>query len=208
MRFILKLLIFFGILFIGIATLATYWTFYSPLPEYNSNLQLTGLQEQVDVHWDPYAVPYIYAENEEDLYYTIGYIHAQERLWQMTLSQIAAEGRFAEFLGKDLIEYDIHQRTIGFWETAQQIKADASLGDVLEEPVESVEFGRIAAQAAKQVIVQKVREAERSQIVEAYLPKINELVSGTVKKIKKGASVKTKLSDGFFISKVEKIDSD
>ena len=135
MRFILKLLIFFGILFIGIATLATYWTFYSPLPEYNSNLQLTGLQEQVDVHWDPYAVPYIYAENEEDLYYTIGYIHAQERLWQMTLSQIAAEGRFAEFLGKDLIEYDIHQRTIGFWETAQQIKADApdSLIHILEQ---------------------------------------------------------------------------
>ena len=57
------------------------------------------------------------------------------------------------------------------------------LGDVLEEPVESVEFGRIAAQAAKQVIVQKVRDAERAQIVEAYLPKLNELVSGTVKKI-------------------------
>ena len=68
-------------------------------------------------------------------------------------------------------------------EEAQQIKADACLGDILEEPVESVEFGRIAAQAAKQVIVQKVREAERSQIVEAYLPRVNELVSGTVKKI-------------------------
>ena len=68
-------------------------------------------------------------------------------------------------------------------EEAQQIKSDACLGDILEEPVESVEFGRIAAQAAKQVIVQKVRDAERSQIVEAYLPRINELVSGTVKKI-------------------------
>ena len=68
-------------------------------------------------------------------------------------------------------------------EEAQNIKSDASLGDILEEPVESVEFGRIAAQAAKQVIVQKVRDAERTQIVEAYLPKVNELVSGTVKKI-------------------------
>ena len=68
-------------------------------------------------------------------------------------------------------------------EEAKAIKADAVLGDVLEEPVESVEFGRIAAQAAKQVIVQKVRDAERAQIVEAYLPKLNELVSGTVKKI-------------------------
>ena len=68
-------------------------------------------------------------------------------------------------------------------EEAQIIKADAALGDVLEESVESIDFGRIAAQAAKQVIVQKVRDAERAQIVEAYLPKIKELVSGTVKKI-------------------------
>ena len=68
-------------------------------------------------------------------------------------------------------------------EEAQEIKPGAVLGDVLEEPVESVEFGRIAAQTAKQVIVQKVREAERAQIIEAYLPRMNELVSATVKKL-------------------------
>ena len=68
-------------------------------------------------------------------------------------------------------------------EEAQQIKADAQLGDFLEEQVESVEFGRIAAQTAKQVIVQKVREAERAQIVEVYESRINELLSGTVKKL-------------------------
>jgi N utilization substance protein A len=67
-------------------------------------------------------------------------------------------------------------------EEAREIKADAQLGDVLEEQVESVEFGRIAAQTAKQVIVQKVREAERAQIVEVYESRINELLSGTVKK--------------------------
>jgi N utilization substance protein A len=68
-------------------------------------------------------------------------------------------------------------------EEAQQIKVDAQLGDVIEEQVESVEFGRIAAQTAKQVIVQKVREAERAQIVEVYESRINELLSGTVKKL-------------------------
>ena len=67
-------------------------------------------------------------------------------------------------------------------EEAQQIRVDAQLGDVLEEQVESVEFG-IAAQTAKQVIVQKVREAERAQIVEVYESRINELLSGTVKKL-------------------------
>ena len=48
---------------------------------------------------------------------------------------------------------------------------------------QSVEFGRIAAQTAKQVIVQKVREAERAQVVDAYLPRVSQLVSGTVKKV-------------------------
>ena len=68
-------------------------------------------------------------------------------------------------------------------EEAREIKADAQLGDVLEEQVESVEFGRIAAQTAKQVIVQKVREAERAQVVEVYESRIDELLSGTVKKL-------------------------
>lgn len=68
-------------------------------------------------------------------------------------------------------------------EEAQEIKPGAQLGDMLEEQVESVEFGRIAAQTAKQVIVQKVREAERAQIVEAYQPRLHELVSATVKKL-------------------------
>ena len=68
-------------------------------------------------------------------------------------------------------------------EQAREKDPNLSLGDVYEIPVESVEFGRIAAQTAKQVIVQKVREAERAQVVEAYLPRVNQLVSGTVKKV-------------------------
>jgi N utilization substance protein A len=58
-----------------------------------------------------------------------------------------------------------------------------------EIPVESVEFGRIAAQTAKQVIVQKVREAERAQVVEAYRSKVGELVSGQVKKVTREAVI-------------------
>lgn len=56
-------------------------------------------------------------------------------------------------------------------------------GDTYEEVVENVEFGRIAAQTAKQVIVQKVREAERAQIVDQYRSRVGELVSGSVKKV-------------------------
>jgi N utilization substance protein A len=60
------------------------------------------------------------------------------------------------------------------------------VGDFIEEPMDSVEFGRIAAQAAKQVIVQKVREAERAQIVEAYTGREGELVGGIVKRVERG----------------------
>jgi N utilization substance protein A len=60
------------------------------------------------------------------------------------------------------------------------------VGDFVEEPMESVAFGRIAAQTAKQVIVQKVREAERAQIVELYRDRKGELVTGVVKRLDRG----------------------
>ena len=65
---------------------------------------------------------------------------------------------------------------------------DAALkgGDFIEEPLEAAEFGRIAAQTAKQVIVQKVREAERAQVVDAYKDRVGELVMGVVKRVDRG----------------------
>jgi N utilization substance protein A len=65
----------------------------------------------------------------------------------------------------------------------QAVEANAKIGDVLEEKIDSIEFGRIAAQTAKQVIVQKVREAERAQVVDAYRERLGEIISGTVKKV-------------------------
>lgn len=61
------------------------------------------------------------------------------------------------------------------------------LGGVVEEEIESVDFGRIAAQTAKQVIIHKVREAERKKIVDAYKSRIGELITGIVKRIEKGS---------------------
>ncbi|HSX87315.1 MAG TPA: transcription termination factor NusA [Pseudomonas sp.] len=73
-----------------------------------------------------------------------------------------------------------HQVTV---DMPRALEAKAKVGDVLEEKIESIEFGRIAAQTAKQVIVQKVREAERAQVVEAYRERLGEIISGTVKKV-------------------------
>ncbi|GAB3506366.1 transcription termination factor NusA [Pseudoxanthomonas daejeonensis] len=60
------------------------------------------------------------------------------------------------------------------------------VGDWIEEPIENPEFGRISAQAAKQVIVQRVREAERQQVVDAWKDRVGELVTGVVKRAERG----------------------
>ena len=69
---------------------------------------------------------------------------------------------------------------------ARAIDPDITVGGYIEEPMENAEFGRIAAQTAKQVIVQRVREAERAQVVEAYRNRTGELVSGIVKRVERG----------------------
>lgn len=122
MNTFLKLLVFLLIFVTGFAGLAFYWTFYKPLPDYSASIRIDAINNPVDIHWDTFGVPHIYAENERDLFFAIGYVHAQDRLWQMTLSQIAAEGRFSEFLGEELIDFDIFQRTIGFMHLGKKIK--------------------------------------------------------------------------------------
>ncbi|QFT56212.1 transcription termination factor NusA [Microbulbifer sp. THAF38] len=68
-------------------------------------------------------------------------------------------------------------------EEAHEKDTELKAGDIYREQVENVEFGRIAAQTAKQVIVQKVREAERAKVVDEYRDRVGEMVSGTVKKV-------------------------
>ena len=70
---------------------------------------------------------------------------------------------------------------------AREKEASLDVGDFLKIKVDSAGFGRIEAQTAKQVIVQKVREAERAQVVEAYLPRVGEIVNGQVKRVTREA---------------------
>jgi N utilization substance protein A len=76
-----------------------------------------------------------------------------------------------------------------FMTDAEAKDPSLKIGDVIEEKLENVEFGRIGAMAAKQVIVQKVREAERAQVVEAYKSRVGELLTGLVKRIERGSII-------------------
>ncbi|WP_412057479.1 transcription termination factor NusA [Bartonella sp. DGB2] len=71
-------------------------------------------------------------------------------------------------------------------EMAKDRKPDAQIGDILSDPLPSMDFGRIAAQSAKQVIVQRVRDAERDQQYDEFKDKLGEIVSGTVKRVEYG----------------------
>jgi len=78
-------------------------------------------------------------------------------------------------------EYKLHE--------AVEIKPDSVVGDYIEEPIEGFEIGRIGAQAAKQVILQKIRDAEREQMLNDFLERKEHLVSGTVKRLDRGSAI-------------------
>ncbi len=83
----------------------------------------------------------------------------------------------------EMLENPVAQITL---EAARALDENLNPGDFLEEPIESIAFGRIAAQTAKQVIVQKVREAERAKVAEAYKDRVGELITGIVKRVDRG----------------------
>ncbi|MEX0686157.1 MAG: penicillin acylase family protein [Balneolales bacterium] len=120
MRSILKLVLLTLILVSSFILVAAYLTFYSPLPRYETNIKVGGVQEEVTIHRDGYGIPHIFANNSDDLYFSLGYAHAQDRIWQMTISQMVSEGRFSEFLGKDFIELDKYLRMLNFPKTAKK----------------------------------------------------------------------------------------
>ncbi len=71
---------------------AGYFYLNSLQPNYSANLNLPGLKAEVSVLYDNYAIPHLYAQNEEDLFYAFGYIHAQDRLFQMEVLRRLADG--------------------------------------------------------------------------------------------------------------------
>ncbi|MGH7825101.1 MAG: penicillin acylase family protein [Candidatus Binatia bacterium] len=102
-------------------------------PLYEGTLTLAGLQNKVEVRWDDYGIPRVFAANEHDLFLAQGYLHAQERLWQMDLTRCFLSGRTAEIFGRfpvpwkelsthfrnsDSANFDYFMRLIGIRQSA------------------------------------------------------------------------------------------
>ena len=99
-------------------------------PQYSGEVILKNLSNEVTVYFDDIGVPHINAQNQKDAYIALGYVHAQDRLWQMELTRRIAPGRLSEILGKDLLEVDQFFAGLGIEEAAN--KTIASLNKSAE----------------------------------------------------------------------------
>lgn len=96
-------------------------------PDYSGTKALNGLTSEVKVHYDTYGIPHIYAENEEDAIRALGYVHAQDRLWQMELLRRVAKGRLSEVFGEDLLKTDKFFLSLGIDDNSAETVANMDL---------------------------------------------------------------------------------
>ena len=87
-------------------------------PTYSGKLQLNDLKDEVTVYYDDIGVPHIYAQNQHDAYVALGYVHAQDRLWQMELMRRIGAGRLSEIFGEEMIKTDKFFKGLGIEKAA------------------------------------------------------------------------------------------
>ena len=96
------------------------WSVRRPFPDYDGGVALPGLRADVEVIRDEHGVPQIYADTAEDLFRAQGYVHAQDRFWEMDFRRHVTAGRLAELFGEDQVETDAFVRTLGWRRVAEQ----------------------------------------------------------------------------------------
>jgi penicillin G amidase len=112
------------------------------LPDYNAEFKAPGLQETVLVERNRFAVPTITARNDDDLYFTWGYVNAQDRLFQLEFTRRIAQGRISEFAGASTLEKDIFLRAVGFYEMSQRefARMSPSVRHFVERYVDGINY--------------------------------------------------------------------
>lgn len=97
------------------------WLVRRAWPQLDGTLTLTGLEQPVEIKRDMWGIPQIYAQTEHDLFFAQGYIHAQDRLWQMEFNRRGSSGRLSEVVGKSTSRIDYYYRNLRLRATAEQI---------------------------------------------------------------------------------------
>ncbi|MFW6079635.1 MAG: penicillin acylase family protein, partial [Gemmatimonadota bacterium] len=122
---------------VGLAATGLYLR--SASPEREGRITVRGLERPVEVWRDSLGVPHIWARSAADMVFAQGWVHAQDRLWQMELLRRTAEGRLAEAMGAGMVGTDRFLRTLGFWRAAA--RAEAALSPDIRSLLEAYAAG-------------------------------------------------------------------
>jgi penicillin amidase len=119
---------------VAISVLIAYRFLLHSLPTTDGVVKVRGLRSTVTIIRDGYAVPHIVASSDYDAFYAMGYVHAQDRLWQMEYQRRLGQGRLSEVFGSDTLVSDQYMRTLGLYSAAK-----ASLAHLDERAISSLE---------------------------------------------------------------------
>ena len=119
MRRILLVVLAVILVLLIVVPLGGYLWLRTSLPQTNGQAQIAGLDGQVDIVRDRSGVPHIFATTDHDAYMSLGYVHAQDRLWQMEMNRRIGAGRLSELLGDTTLDIDKFQRTMGYYRAAE-----------------------------------------------------------------------------------------
>lgn len=119
MRLFKKILLIIGVL-IALILIGSQIYFNSLKPDYSGKITLSNIENETAVYFDDYGIPHIYAQNQFDATTALGYVHAQDRLWQMELMRRIAPGRLSEIFGKDMLKNDRFFVSLGIEEASKK----------------------------------------------------------------------------------------
>ncbi|MBN2613381.1 MAG: penicillin acylase family protein [Bacteroidales bacterium] len=107
---------------------------HKSIPDYNADVTLTGLSANVEVFRDEFAIPHVYAETEKDLYMAVGYLMAQDRLWQMDFLRRVTLGRLSEIFGENYANTDLILRSLRYSDKSRSLlgTSDTAIIEALE----------------------------------------------------------------------------
>ncbi|WP_179380090.1 penicillin acylase family protein [Jannaschia marina] len=106
------------LLLAGVAVLAVYWLAGRSLPDYDATEEVRGLSAPVEIVRNTHNVPHVFGQSDADVFFGLGYAHAQDRLWQMTLLRRTAQGKLSEIFGQRTLRTDELLRRLGLYRAA------------------------------------------------------------------------------------------
>lgn len=133
MKIFVRVLITLGLLLLMAAIFGIYYVQRSA-PQTDGSVELPAMASGSEVYFDNFGIPHIYAETAEDAYRSLGYVHAQDRLFQMELVRRVGRGTLSEVLGPDMVQTDAFFRTLG---THRQAAQDAARFERLPDSLRS-----------------------------------------------------------------------